>query len=560
MPHRIFFSWQVDTDTTVGRNLVRRALDDAITEVARDAEVDPADREMAVDSDSSGVPGSPPIVETIFSKIDRAAAFVSDMTYVATRQDGRRMPNPNVLIEHGWALRALTWRGVISVMNTAHGHPDQHPLPFDLAHFRRPIFYECPEGADEGARRAARGALKNQFIQALKAILTDDVLRAGRVPPPPKEPHPHDVALLARVRQQLPEPLVRFLRQHDFGNSFRRRILDPVYEISEDWVGAAFEFSDSETKAVFDDVLRLVRELTELTATRLYPVAQNADVVSPKTMRDSAEGIQPATLQAISAMNATASALIEALDVFERTARDRIRIAATPETTESDALALLETLTQDSVRNRVPVIVCRPRLILRMVPYAATRSRRLEPAQVEKARLRFPPDPYVLVQTGSDGYQWWNADPPRDVGAPNPEARWLARLTRPGVAEAQTTIGVRQDDDPEILVDGRELERHIVYGLERLAAALAELGLTGAALASISLDGAEDVILTRSRPGGRPIRQPFVSLPVLKFAELTEDLAPELHEALDILWQMSGCEGGSPSFGTGRWDGRDRSQ
>jgi hypothetical protein len=196
-------SWQVDRLPLTGRNLIERALGDAIAAIKADAEIDPARRELTIDRDTSGVPGSPPLVETIFAKVDAATAFLSDMTYVATRADGRLMPNPNVLLEHGWALRALTWRRVISVMNIAHGSPEAHPLPFDLQHFRRPILYDCPDDADEAARRAARDGLAVAIRDALRAILSDKVVIAGPVAAP-AEPHPHDVELLGKVRSQFP--------------------------------------------------------------------------------------------------------------------------------------------------------------------------------------------------------------------------------------------------------------------------------------------------------------------------------------------------------------------
>ncbi len=106
VPRRIFYSWQADKASACGKNLVSRALGDAIKALNVDADVEAAAREsrderIALDQDTSGEPGSPPIVETIFGKIDRAAAFVSDLTFVAARSDGRLMPNPNVLLEHG---------------------------------------------------------------------------------------------------------------------------------------------------------------------------------------------------------------------------------------------------------------------------------------------------------------------------------------------------------------------------------------------------------------------------------------------------------------------------
>src|SRR4051794_26567008 len=115
----IFFSWQADRSTKEGRNLVERALEAAVGRIGQDAAIEEAIRELAVDRDTKGVPGSPPIVETIFKKIDGAAVFVPDLTFVGLRNDGRPSPNPNVLIEYGWALKALGHARILPVMNIA---------------------------------------------------------------------------------------------------------------------------------------------------------------------------------------------------------------------------------------------------------------------------------------------------------------------------------------------------------------------------------------------------------------------------------------------------------
>jgi hypothetical protein len=69
MALKIFFSWQADTPTKEGRNLIERALKTAIDAVNGDFEVAEPGREVPkieIDRDTSGIPGSPPIVETIF--------------------------------------------------------------------------------------------------------------------------------------------------------------------------------------------------------------------------------------------------------------------------------------------------------------------------------------------------------------------------------------------------------------------------------------------------------------------------------------------------------------
>lgn len=562
MTHHIFFSWQSDSLTLTGRNLIERALQRAIATVAADADIDPADRELAVDRDSVGVSGSPPLVETIFGKVDRAAVFLSDLTYVAQRQDGRRMPNPNVLLEHGWALKGLSWRRVVSVMNIAAGHPDDYPLPFDLQHFKRPIFYDCPDDADEDMRRAAREGLTRQFVSALRAILDDEALRAERVPAPLAEPHPHDVELLARVQRQLPVGLQRFLQQHSFGTPFRRDNLDPIHEMNEDWVGARFEFHDPALQTAFAEFQRLAREFGNLIGTHTHVMDQNIALAWPKTDSNVAHGVQPSTLAAISAMNDKASELSAAIDVFERTARDRIRVAAAtgPAVPEGDpredgARTMLTELAQDRNVGQLPGIVSRPSMTLRAIPLAAMERRRLDPQAVARAQLRFPPDAQVRVHSDSDGRQWWSSGLQYDVGKPNGETPWRTRLVRPGAIEYEATIGFRIDDDPEIVVDGRTLEADIGASIERLGAALAELGLGGPALVEICFDGVEDVMLSRSRGSGRKIGRPQIGLPVALIDDLTNRPADALHEQFDILWQTAGSADGSPSFGDGGWDG-----
>jgi hypothetical protein len=560
MPSHIFFSWQLDRPTRTGRNLVQRALELAIRAIEADAEVNLADR-LEVDRDTINVAGLPPLVDVIFGKVDGATVFMSDMTYVAERADGRRMPNPNVLIEHGYAMKSRGWPAIISVMNVAHGHPDAHPLPFDLQHYRRPIFFDCPDGADDNARRTARDRLSGQLVTALRAILTDQAARAAGEPERPAKPHPHDVELLERFRTLVTPGHQRFLLTQSFGAPFRRDKLNPFYEIAEDWVGATFQFHDAALEARFAEVRSAIDALTDLTAFWLYPMDGPGNLLTPKTGHDQSHGLQPATREAIAAMDQAASTLAEAITSFERAARDRIRVgsstggdaAARRQMSVQTATGVITELDADRVKGGLFGLATRPSMTLRAVLLAALDRPRLDAGQVTQAPLLFPPDSDTRVETGSDGRQWWNIEPPRNVGRPNPESAWRTRLVRPGAIEFEATVGARIDDDPEIAIKGRALERRIVAAFERMGAALAVLDLTGPALVSLMFDGTEDVILTRARPGGRKIRQPFFAIPLFLVNDLTGPIGDDLHEAFDIPWQTAGWPDGSPSFGTGQW-------
>jgi hypothetical protein len=57
MAATVFFSWQADTPNSVGRNFVRKALEDACARIASDATVDEAHRDLEVDSDTQAICG-----------------------------------------------------------------------------------------------------------------------------------------------------------------------------------------------------------------------------------------------------------------------------------------------------------------------------------------------------------------------------------------------------------------------------------------------------------------------------------------------------------------------
>ena len=190
MQNTIFFSWQSDRPAKEGRSFLEQALKDAVARIARDVTVEDAVRDgLEVDKDTKGVPGSPSIIETIFRKIDRAAVFVPDLTFVGARGTGGLTPNPNVLIEYGWALKSLTRSRIAAVMNVAHGAP-HGALPFDLAHMRFPITYNLQTSTSAEERRSEQKRLSAAFEDAIRLVLTSPEHLATRSPEPKPEVFP----------------------------------------------------------------------------------------------------------------------------------------------------------------------------------------------------------------------------------------------------------------------------------------------------------------------------------------------------------------------------------
>lgn len=183
----IFYAWQSDCEQKINRHFIRYALDEAAERISQD---DSVGVEITVDADTEGVPGTPPVSETILSKINAADIFVPDVTFVAETEGGKLIPNPNVMLEYGYALRSLTFKAMMPVMNTAFGGPER--LPFDMAHARHPTQYHMEPAASDGVRRAERNKLSQKLEGILRLMMPHVLEKVGQgspfAPVPPVRP------------------------------------------------------------------------------------------------------------------------------------------------------------------------------------------------------------------------------------------------------------------------------------------------------------------------------------------------------------------------------------
>lgn len=132
----IFFSWQSDLPNKTNRNLIEDSIKLALKKMNQDS---PYSLITEIDRDTKGVLGSPDIVDSILTKIDKCGLFIADISIINSSLNGKRTPNPNVLFELGYAVKCLGWDRVICVFNSDFG--DVSELPFDLRN-RRILTYE----------------------------------------------------------------------------------------------------------------------------------------------------------------------------------------------------------------------------------------------------------------------------------------------------------------------------------------------------------------------------------------------------------------------------------
>lgn len=132
----IFFSWQSDLPNKTNRNLIENSIKLALKKMNQDS---PYSLITEIDRDTKGVLGSPDIVDSILTKIDKCGLFIADISIINSSLNGKRTPNPNVLFELGYAVKCLGWDRVICVFNSDFGNVSE--LPFDLRN-RRILTYE----------------------------------------------------------------------------------------------------------------------------------------------------------------------------------------------------------------------------------------------------------------------------------------------------------------------------------------------------------------------------------------------------------------------------------
>lgn len=159
----VFYSWQSDLPNSTNRGFIQTALEKAVVTIAKD---DTVAVEPVVDRDTQGVAGSPDIASTIFAKITASDVFVADISIILRPKKGRPVPNPNVLIELGYALKCLGHERMVLVFNRSFGKIED--LPFDLR-TRRLVAYDMPLENEE--RAPERVKLERQLETAIRSAL-----------------------------------------------------------------------------------------------------------------------------------------------------------------------------------------------------------------------------------------------------------------------------------------------------------------------------------------------------------------------------------------------------
>ncbi len=151
---KIFYSWQSDLPKEMNINAIRNNIKSAVAKLEEDNDC----FNIMLDEATRDTAGSPSIPSAIFEKIYDSDIFIVDVSIINHESSSdRKTPNPNVLIELGYAIAKLGWERIILIFNEKYGKIEE--LPFDIRNHRA-LKYKINDKNDNNGKVKLKEALR----------------------------------------------------------------------------------------------------------------------------------------------------------------------------------------------------------------------------------------------------------------------------------------------------------------------------------------------------------------------------------------------------------------
>lgn len=168
---KIFFSWQADLPSSQTKGFIEECIATAKKDL-------PDSIDLIPDEATRNRFGSPDIIDSICEKIAECDLFIADVSIVgeciplknkyAEDVEPKYFPNPNVLLELGYASGIISWDRCICFANTKYGELGK--LPFDLNH-RRITGYSYENGKRKSETNRIAEIIKSTVIEYIDTPL-----------------------------------------------------------------------------------------------------------------------------------------------------------------------------------------------------------------------------------------------------------------------------------------------------------------------------------------------------------------------------------------------------
>ena len=254
----VFYCWQDHLDPSLNRFLIRDSLNRAIADVQQELP-DTLDCSIRLDQATDGRAGSVDIANVILEKIRDCSMVVADVTPVLKDvENGRYYPNPNVMLELGYAARSRGWHRINCLFNFSHAGPEQ--LPFDIRH-RRVSGFRC---GSRGERAEARNRLTQLLVSAIRAtILSVDRGEIDETIGNDQIRHARDLRVVRELMQTIHRPTLDYYVE-------RGQVRQLHYDCIYFWHGFNALVTSSFFQLYDDQLERLVLRLHESWEAAVY--------------------------------------------------------------------------------------------------------------------------------------------------------------------------------------------------------------------------------------------------------------------------------------------------
>lgn len=186
MGYKIFFAYQSDSDDKFNKGFIHQASLNAILKLKEEG------FDVEFDYGFKKTPGTPILIEEMLKKNNEADMVLVDLTLTSSskgfnskdftllgqtvslhkEKKNKLSPNPNVLLETGYAWSSKGFYRTLAIMNTAYGLPTDLPVDFDG--FRWGITYSLNQD-NYSDRKSVRKKLVKGLYEAFKSSLISEV-------------------------------------------------------------------------------------------------------------------------------------------------------------------------------------------------------------------------------------------------------------------------------------------------------------------------------------------------------------------------------------------------
>lgn len=231
----IFNSWQ--SDSPYNSKAIRAALRDASNKLEEKI----AGLHIKNDEATSNQVGTMHIPSAILQNISDADIFVADLSTVGSTSDGKKkLQNPNVLIELGYAIAQLGWDRIILLFNKEFG--EFKDLPFDIEK-RSCLDFKVGSHDDKNGI----GQLRENLIARIRQIIEADPARPSRMTEVLDKDKSNDIKTIKKILVWMPPAEIDYLLDEGT-NRVKKALVECAEQLHQFTESLSFNITDKMLK------------------------------------------------------------------------------------------------------------------------------------------------------------------------------------------------------------------------------------------------------------------------------------------------------------------------